>query len=259
VLHALSILSGAIVFVVLLDHLGSRRVRTRVRRQATRLFAKAAPLPLIAENLLSSHNPAPLETVRLKLKGSRRLTPKSSWFPVEAKLFVAPNPLAGVYYADWTRAPFVSEKEIRWLDGDEAGQERRLFSFFRRTAKIGTGASLGWWVLHTPWFPALLLHPDLTVEAIKPQEWRLTWKTLDNWSVHLIADDSRQWSESVLYGLRQKKEEPFMRCHWTSYKEFGHWSIPTELITEQYDSDSWWQIGQTQLTDWVPNEEFKWW
>ncbi len=258
-LPALSVITGLIVLVITIDHLGSRRVRSRVRRRAQRFFAEAKSLPLPAESISSTNNREALETVRLKLKESRRLAPKGSWYPVEAKLFLAAYPLAGVYYADWTRAPFVSEKQMRWLEGDQAGEERRLLSVFRLSAKKKLSPPLAWWVLQIPWYPSLLHHPDLNVDPLDTRGCRLTWVGDDRWGVDLLENKEGQWTESVLYGFRQKKEQPLLRCYWKNYKNFGHWSVPTELITEQHDHGSWWQTGQTQLTDWVPNEEFKWW
>lgn len=259
VFSALSVVSGIIVLVITLDHLGSRRVRGRVRRRAIGLFAEAKPIPVPVGSKSIEYNPVSLETVRLRLKRSRRLSPKGNWYPVEAKLFFVPFPLGGAYYADGTRAPFVSEKEVRWLEGRRAGQERRLLSVFRLSAKKKVSLPLAWWILHAPWYPDLLHHPGLKVELPGPRKYRLTWKEAENWSIDLVADDKGQWTESVLYGFRQKKEEPLLRCRWTDYKDFDSWSIPTGLITQQYDQDSWWTSGHTQVTDWVANEAFKWW
>jgi len=259
VLSALSVLLGFIVLVVTLDHLGSHRVRNRVRQRAIRLFAEAKALPASDDNTLSQTNRSPLETVRLKLKRSRRLSPKGGWFPVEAKLFFTPFPIGGAYYADWTRAPFVSQKEVRWLEGARSGEERRLFSLFSLPAKKDSGLQLAWWLVHAPWYPSLLHHPDLRVVPQDDKRVQLSRTGDENWSVRLFAGDDGQWSVSELIGFRQKNEVPLIRCHWSNYKKFDVWSIPTELITQHYNKGSWWKAGQTQLTDWVANEEFAWW
>ena len=188
VLPVFSILFGLIAVVVTLDNLGSRWVRGRVRNRAIGLFAEAKPMPKPVDSKFTEGKQVSLETVRLKLKRSRRLSPKSNWYPVEAKLFFTPFPLGGTYYADGTLAPFVSEKEVRWLQGSQAGQERRLLSVFRLAAKKDPRPQLAWWVLHLPWYPDVFHHPDLRVVPQEPQGFRLTWKEDDAWSVHLNAN-----------------------------------------------------------------------
>jgi hypothetical protein len=138
---------ATIIFLVMtllitLDSIGSKRLRAKVIRLGKHFFAEAGipnyplteqDLPQILQRYLQLASPkeaAPIQNLRLKIKGAVQIQGRKSWTPIEAKQFLTTQPDQMLHYEDRTLAFLVSQKIFRQLTVEQNLQRKAVLSNF---------------------------------------------------------------------------------------------------------------------------------
>lgn len=250
---------------ILIDHLGSRRVRARVQRWASALFAQAeahdasfeAPLPSILSMAVQE---APRQTLRLSLKGARRSASGKSWIPLEGKLFLAPQPATAAWYADLTRWAFFSQKETIHLTPETFLAQRFLFSVLSQKTTVTQEDARTCLLVGLPWWPSLAMHPQLVWTTDKASVVEVRWQdTPQGHVVRWHLDEQGRWQQATFRWPGEAEGHHLLQAYFTEYRTFDQWSVPTKLsiLPEERESSS--RILEVQLTNWIADEPYRWW
>jgi len=248
--------------LILIDHLGSRRLRKRVRGWAAALFAQAKEQPALSAQEtpggIRSRDALPQQTVRLKVKGARRSTPVKGWIPLEGKIFVAPGRPAVAFYADLIRWAFFSQKEILYLDEKELHAQRFLFSVLAQKVHFTRDNVRALLLAGLPWWPSLLSHPDLELRQREAAVFAVRWADATaSTEVDWHLDKKNRWKRAVI--TWPDEQDTTFELHVTDYRTFDNWEIPGKLSVVPAGMTSEAAVLTIQLTEWIANEPYHWW
>lgn len=250
---------------VLIDHLGSRRVRARVQRWSSALFAQAEAhdtsldahlLPVLS----AAVQEAPRQTLRLSIKGARRAAPQKNWVPVEGKLFLTPQLAAAVFYADLTRWAFFSQKESVHLTQETFLAQRYLFSvlsqkMFLTREDARTGLLVG-----LPWWPSLAAHPELVWTARGESVVEVRWQDApQEYAVRWQFDEQGRWHSAEFRKPEGTEGDNHLHAYFSHFRVFDQWSIPTQLTVVPEGAGLSAAVVEVQLTNWIADEPYRWW
>lgn len=234
-----SVLAVFLVLLILIDHLGSRRIRRKVRNQAEVNFQKSES--------------AGGHTLRWKVKGAYRSPKGSTWIPLEAKAFFTDQPPEGVVYADLTRGLFYSEKWILNLSANACQLQRFLGSIWpRKQNPLPVWTAMAW-TAHEDLFPTTEFLPFGKQKPVYPDrstDYRLhkeTGQSDDQFIVTLFSHVGTQplpiW-RVILSGNNKKADQR---------------SFPIHLQYAIWQGEQWQDFFQGRITDYVPDRPFQWW
>lgn len=262
-----SILLLLITLLIILDSIGSKRLRSQVIRLAKTYFVEAkAPTALTGEQwrnlppLLQQYmmyacaKKAPPGNLRMRYKAATQKRGRKGWLPLEAKLFLTARPRRMLYYEDRTLGFLVSQKRFRQVDKAKVEQSQRILSLFPQPVgpellvQMHQMALLAWQPGHSCWTD-------------------LDWQSVDkcllvaqlpavSMSITLEIDPEHGQLKALQCTAEAAAIELSYRYH--TYETIGEYQVPMAfVIEEKYDDARY--LYRCQVVDLIYEEDFAWW
>lgn len=260
----ITIIFLVMTLLITLDSIGSKRLRARVIRLGKQFFARATTtLPTLNKDdlpeLLQAYlgyacakKAAPIQNLRMKIKGAVQKQGRTNWYPIEAKLFLTTTPEQLLYYEDRTMAFLGSQKSFHQLEPENNLRSRAILSLFPQTTapvvlnKMQEIASVAWrpdWLLHQS-----LIWTVSEATVLTTQQGGIAI------SLHIDIDSGKL----LACHCSDTETGATVNFQYSDFEEVEAYLVPMTFdVRESYSGKEF--IYRFQVTELIYNEDFAWW